>query len=93
MNFIHDQSIEVAVKLQETLEHDAKERLEQLTSGQALYYIHNIALFECLVWLNAMCSLSNASKETFDEYLCFADTFRDKFMNIAEGLKGFQLAA
>jgi len=90
LDFIHNQGIEVATKLRETLLCDVKERSEQV-SWQALHHIHNMALFECLVWLNSMLSLDeDISEESFNEYLCFVETLRPKFLDIIEALKDFQ---
>lgn len=89
MNFIRSQSIEVATKLQETLSCDIEERSSQV-AGQALHYIHNMALFDCMTWLNSLIALNDVPEEAIDEYLEFAGTLRTKFMAIVDELKDFQ---
>ena len=89
MNFIRTQSIEVATKLRETLSGDIEERSEQV-SGQALHYIHNMALFDCMIWLNSLIALNDIPEEAIDEYLIFAESLRSKFMAIVNELKDFQ---
>jgi len=89
MNFIRSQSIEVATKLRETLSNDIEERSEQV-SGQALHYIHNMALFDCMAWLNSLIALNDVPEEVIDEYFEFAGTLRSKFMAIVDELKDFQ---
>lgn len=89
MNFIRSQSIEVATKLRETLSSDIEGRSEQV-SGQALHYIHNMALFDCLTWLNSLIALNDVPEEAIDEYFEFAGTLRAKFIAIVDELKDFQ---
>ena len=56
-NFLTSQSVEVASKLRDVLHEDAQERTDQI-AGLPLHYIHNMALFDCLAYLNSFISLS-----------------------------------
>lgn len=88
--FFRSQTLEVAKMLRTTLTDDVEERSKDV-SGPTLHHIHNMGLFECLVWLNATALRKNdASDETFDGYLRLADTLAPKFMDIVEALKDFQ---
>ena len=91
MNFIYSQGLEVADKLRETLECDIENRFKSKeVSGQTLHYIHNIALFDCMVWLNSLIALNDVSEETIDQYFDFADKLRAKFFDVVNELKDFQ---
>ena len=65
--FIETQSSQVTIKLQKTLVSDAEERSEQVPSGTTLHYIHNRALFNCMVWLCSM-DFREQPKEALQEY-------------------------
>jgi hypothetical protein len=92
MHFIRSQSIEVAVKLRELLYEDVEERSEQI-AGPALHYIHNIALFDCLVGINTFFMNENNSHEAVKEYTDHAGTLRPKFLDIMEALRDFRPTA
>ena len=84
------QSVEVAAKSQKILLCDAEERSKKVP-WEVLHHIHNMSLFECLVWLNSMALFSqDDSEELLNEYTCFAETLRPKFLDIVEALKDFQ---
>jgi len=89
MNFIEHQSAEVAAKIKDVFHKDAQERSEQI-AGPTLHYIHNIALFDCLVMLNTFFMVENKSQESVNEYLKYAETLRPKFLDIMESLKDFE---
>ena len=92
VNFIERQSVEVATKLREVLYEDAEERSERI-AGPALHYIHNIALFDCLVGINTLFMNENNSNEAIKEYADYAETLRPKFLDIMEALKDFRPTA
>ena len=89
MNFIEHQSVEVAAKIKDVFHKDAQERADQI-AGPALHYIHNVALFDCLVMLNTFFMIENKSPEALHKYLEYAETLRPKFLNIMESLKDFK---
>jgi len=89
MHFIRSQSTEVAAKLREVLSKDAEERSSKIV-GSPLHYIHNIALFDCLVGLNAFFMIENRSREALHEYIEYAETLKPKFLDIMESLKDFR---
>ena len=90
MNLIQNQSAEVAEKIGDLLHEDAKKRAK-LISGPPLHYIHNAALFECLVILNSFCMVKNHTEQAAKEYTRFAETLKPKFLELVEALKDFQL--
>jgi hypothetical protein len=93
MSFIRSQTFEVAEKLRETLVADLKKR-SQKVSGMALHHIHNMAMFECMAWLNSLVALGkDVPKETVDDYVRLTETLRPKFQEIIDALKDFQPAA
>jgi hypothetical protein len=93
ISFLRAQAFEVADKLRQTLIADIKKRSVRI-SGVALHHIHNMAMFECLMWLNSQVALGkDASKETVDDYVCLTETLRPKFQEIVNTLKDFQPAA
>lgn len=87
MTFLRSQSAEVAYKIRELFHEDAQERK---LSGPPLHYIHNIALFDCLVFLNSFFAMENNSKEAVREYAEYAETLRPKFQDIMESLQDFE---
>ena len=89
MNFIEHQSAEVAAKIKDVFHKDAQERSDRIT-GSALHYIHNIALFDCLVMLNTFFTSEDKSQEAVNEYLKYAETLKLKFFDIMEFLKDFE---
>jgi len=89
MNFIEHQSAEVAAKIKDVFHKDAQEKSEQV-AGPTLHYIHNIALFDCLVMLNTFFMIEDNSREALQEYLRHAETLRPKFLDIMESLKDFK---
>ena len=90
LDSIDKQSIKVATKLQKLIARDGEKRFKQFP-GPVVHYVHNIALFECMVWLNSI-SLhgEDVPEETIDEYLCLVETLRPKFRDVIEALKDFQ---
>ena len=68
MHVIENQSAEVAAKIKKVLHDDAQERADQI-AGPALHYIHNVALFDCLVMLNTFFMIENKSPEALHKYL------------------------
>lgn len=92
MNFLTSQSAEVGSKLRDLLHKDAQERADQI-AGLPLHYIHNMALFDCLVCLNSFFTMENTSKEAVKEYVRHAETLRPKFLEIMESLKDFEPTA
>ncbi len=88
-NFILDQSLKTSVKLNEILGKDYKERSKKL-SGQAIHHIHNMSVYECLIWLNSIVALNDASEETIEQYYDYADSLRSQYFDIVEKLKDFQ---
>lgn len=92
-SFLRTQAFEVADKLRQTLIVDVKKRSDRL-SGTTLHHIHNIAMFECLAWLNSQVALGkDAPKEAVDDYVRLTETLRPKFQEIIDTLKDFQQAA
>jgi len=89
MHFIEGQSAEVAAKLRDVLYDDVEERAKKI-GGPALHYIHNIALFYCLVSLNNLFLIENESDEALKQYLKRAETLRPQFLDIVESLKDFR---
>jgi hypothetical protein len=71
MSFLMSQSAEVASKIRELLDKDAQQRTDKIT-GRPLHYIHNMALFECLVYLNSFFTIENNSIEAVKEYAKYA---------------------
>jgi len=82
---------QVASKMRKTLVHDLQKRSEQI-SGAALHHIHNMALYHCLVWLNSVIVLNDASEDEIREYNRLAATLEPKFKEITEALKDFEPA-
>lgn len=91
-HFIRTQSSEVASKISDLLHEDSQERADQI-AGLPLHYIHNMALFDCLAYLNSFFAMENNSKEAVREYSKYAETLRPKFLDIMESLKDFQPTA
>ena len=89
MHFVKSQSIEVAGKLRDVLHEDAKQRAKQI-AGPPLHYIHNMALFDCLVSINAMFTIEDLSEEAVSQYAEYVETLRPKFLDIIEALKDFR---
>jgi hypothetical protein len=89
MHFIENQSAEVAAKLRSVLHIDARKRSEQI-AGPALHYVHNIALFDCLIMVNTFFMIENKSQEALHEYIEYAETLRPKFIDLMESLKDFR---
>lgn len=89
MSFLMSQSAEVASKIREFLHKDAQERADQMV-GRPLHYIHNMALFECLVYLNSFFTIENNSREAVKEYAKYAETLRPRFLDIMESLRDFE---
>ena len=92
MSFVKSQSIEVAEKLRDVLHNDVEHRAKQI-AGPPLHYIHNMALFDCLVMLNTFFISKDNSKEAASEYVKYAETLRPKFLDIMESLKDFEPTA
>jgi len=92
VHFIRTQSAEVASKIRDLFHEDAQERADQI-AGLPLHYIHNMALFDCLVCLNSFFTIENTSKEAVKEYTRYAETLRPKFLDIMESLKDFEPTA
>ena len=89
MDFIQNQSLEVARKLKVVLADDLRERVKE-TGGPAVHYIHNIALFDCLASINTFFIHENDSEEAVRQYADYAETLRPKFLDIMEALKDFR---
>jgi len=93
MSFIRAEVSAVAKKLRQTLSSDVKKR-SQRVSGATLHHIHNMAMFECIAWLNSLVAIDkDASKEAIDDYVRLAETLRPKFREIIDALKDFQPTA
>jgi hypothetical protein len=92
MHFIDTQTCEAAMKIRDTLVNDLEERSKQV-SGRVVHHIHNMAIFECLVWLNSPITLREGPKEKINEYYHYADELREKFMDIVDHLKDFKVTS
>ncbi|MHB9068799.1 MAG: hypothetical protein ACYC54_00355 [Sedimentisphaerales bacterium] len=89
MEVIDRHRTEAFRELRELLERDCEKRQEQIP-GMAVHHVHNVALFDCLVWLNPLFSRENHSEEAWQEYLIFASTLEPKFREIVNNLKDFR---
>jgi len=88
-NYLMNQSLQVACKLRDFLFDDAEKRSKQI-DGPSLYYIHNMALFICLMMINNVFLEKNDSLEAVMEYLDHAETLRPQFLDIVESLQDFE---
>jgi hypothetical protein len=91
MDAIYEHGSEVFSKLQVALVRDSHERSKHI-SGMALHHVHNIALYECLIWLNSIIAFKDTPENASLEYLSLAKTLEPKFMEIVNALKDFQPA-
>jgi len=89
MNSLINQSCEVAVKLRDILIDDIKERSRQI-DGPSVHYIHNMALFNCLMMINGFCLEKNNSREMIKDYVDYAETLKSQFLDIVESLQDFE---
>ena len=88
MSFLEQQSMEVADKLKHVLTEDLNERAKEVP-GMTVHYVHNVALFRALMFINCVFCAENKSKDALKEYCQYAETFKEKFLDIVEALKDF----
>ncbi len=88
MSFIENKSLEVAKKVKGVLTEDLKEKMKEMP-GLTVHHIHNVSLFEVLRLINCSFYSENSSKDDLKEYCEYAETFREKFLDIVESLKDF----
>jgi len=89
MSFLKNKSDEVASKLREVLRKDVQKRVGQI-SGRALNHIHNMALFNSLICVNALFAEKNDSMDATIEYAKHVETLRPKFLDLVESLQDFE---
>jgi hypothetical protein len=87
--FIHNQSLEVANKLDTILTEDVKERVKQVP-GPAVHHIHNMALFYAMVRINCLYQTNEGSKAESRQYIERAETLKLQFFDIVDSLKDFR---
>lgn len=88
-NFIYNESMKVAKKLQATLTRDLNERKEPI-SGEALRIIHTLSLFEVLALITVSSPPgTEITKQKAQEYAQLAETLKPKYMEIVEQLRDF----
>ena len=87
--FIHNQSIEIAEKIDAVLSEDIASRVKQMSSPIA-HYVHNLALFYALARINCLFLSNNDSDEACEEYQEHAESLKTQFLDIVESLKDFE---
>ncbi len=91
LDAISDHITRVFLKLRKTLVSDLKKRSENI-SGAALFHVHNMSLFQCMIWLNSIVALKDDCEGHSREYLNLAASLEPKFKEIMEALRDFEPA-
>ncbi len=92
MSFLRNQSHEVSSKIKQLLAEDAEERIHHV-DGPVLHHIHNHAIFEVLLQINALFTQGHKSEDAVREYLKQAEPLKSQFFDIVDALKNFEPSA